>query len=162
MDDAVRRIGELVWQMSDNISNAFTSFIDNTKTAVRNWIDTLVGWIGGLIDKLKKAWDWMNRVGGGGEEPPAPAEGGGDGGGDGGGGIEGEYASGGPVNKTGRYLLHAGEVVMNPQQQARLAQNLVGGGGGGGGGTYHYTVNQTVYSVTGLTDTLNWLKSQAK
>lgn len=161
VDDAVRRIGELVWQMSDNISNAFTSFIDNTKTAVRNWIDTLVGWIGGLIDKLQDAWEWLQRVGGGGEEPPAPAEGGGDGGGDGGGGIEGEYASGGPVNKTGRYLLHAGEVVMNPQQQQRLAANLVGDGGGRGD-TYLYTINQTVYSVTGLTDTLNWLKNQSK
>jgi hypothetical protein len=103
----------------------------------------------------------MNRVGGGGEEPPAPAEGGGDGGGDGG-GVEGEFAGGGPVNKTGRYLLHAGEVVMNPQQQQRLAANLIGGSGGGRGDTYSYTVNQTVYSVTGLTDTLNWLKTQGR
>ena len=65
------------------------------------------------------------------------------------------------MNKTGRYLLHAGEVVMNPQQQQRLAANLVGDGGGRGD-TYLYTINQTVYSVTGLTDTLNWLKNQSK
>lgn len=91
-----------------------------------------------------------------------PFPGGGEGGAAGDGATLGQFASGGSVNRTGRYLLHAGEVVMNPQQQARLAQNLVGGGGGGRGDTYSYTVNQTVYSVTGLEDTLNWLKVQGR
>ncbi len=91
---------------------------------------------------------------------PFPGEG--SGGKGSGGGVLGEFASGGAVGRTGRYLLHAGEVVMNPQQQQRLAANMVGASAGGRGDTYHYTVNQTVYSVTGLEDTLNWLKSQGR
>jgi hypothetical protein len=54
------------------------------------------------------------------------------------------------VNRTGRYLLHAGEVVMNPMQQARLAANLLGGAGGTTVVNNYYTTYKTDNKTTNV------------
>lgn len=63
--------GNWAWGLGANVARAFQAMIDTTLGSVRGWINTLLGWLDDLVDALKGAWKWMQRVGDGGEQPPA-------------------------------------------------------------------------------------------
>ena len=130
-DYGLWRVVAKIWEFRDTAFDVFAGWADSVLQKVR---DMLRSMIEAVSDAVSHIIDLINSIpglpdiGGGGGGGGGGEGGGGDLGGDSGGGGESGFATGGVVPATAKYLLHAGEVVLNPSQQTGVLANLVGAG----------------------------------
>ena len=122
------RVVAKIWDFRDAAFNVFAGWanavLEKVRSMLRSMIDAVSDAVNRIIDLINSIPGLPDIGGGGG----GGGEGGGDLGGDSGGGGESGFATGGVVPATAKYLLHAGEVVLNPDQQASVLANLAAAG----------------------------------
>lgn len=121
-------------EVRDNIIGVWQAIGTAIDTYISGPLNRLLDKIAEAIRNLKKLIGLQNDAK---ANEPAPSAGG-DGAASGfegtGGEVLGEYATGGIVGKTGKYILHANEVVLNQRQQANVLHRMAVAGSAGGFG----------------------------
>jgi predicted nucleic acid-binding Zn-ribbon protein len=151
-DDAIHKISKWAEELHTRIDEGITTirrgFDDLSSTiqekagaiqaAWNNLFDSLTEKVRPFIQLVQKALDLYRDLSG--THAPSTSSGGGNGSQSGftsdtsgdttpantNGDVLGQFQRGGVAHKTGKYLLHAGEVILNQGQQNRLMDRLVG------------------------------------